>query len=563
MATVTASRAILCKLWLCVERRVLCQLRPLQGARELVYAGRVRGARGVSLSLRGAVSASRSLEQVLARSVSATRQVILAVQGVNRVTARRKCFLSMPLEEADTPPRLWAAIDGREVGLVAAELTADEDSFVLQGRLELAEVADWLRAEVGAACVLHCGEQEATLRCTGRSRSREPDSEQYLVDVSSPAAWLAAPFAKPVTRAWENVTAKAIALELCAEAGLSLDWRICDWLLESFSLEGQTPMEALTSLATDAARVLSAPDGSLVVRYLYPQSPTRYGEHTPEAVFSDIDDLLQLDAETETRPGYDAVELCSSPEGGSDIMSLTAWNGPDNDSFLDLERNQRMVAVFTHPAREVALQSSGCGTRILPQGVSEFTHEETVEFVDGAGGLTYPARELLEVTWRCADLGELTIDAATGTGLTAATEGQSLARVRYVTGCLLFLVEHDTREPVQLYAQVPEDAAGGSLVVTVKRGAGGNPAPDCIEDPMCRSLAILKERGRNYLDAQGASKQRYEASTTLRELLLPGALAQVLDAAMDEAWRGKITGWSLSAQESEMPVIVWDVERSV
>ena len=447
------------------------------------------------------------------------------------------------------------------------ELSADQDNYALQAVVTLARLEDWLGVEAGQELRLQCAGEDYVLVVESRSQARGFGERELSVTAASPAVRLGEPWATPLTNSWSNATARSIATELCALGGVPLDWRLTDWTLELFSVEGQTPLQALQTLVTEAGRLVSRPDGTLVAQYLHPVSPTRYGDVLPALQLSAYADITSLDSRTEYRPGYNAVDLVSSPEGASEGLSLQEWQGAACDETdgagadRGLSAGQKLVAAVTWPYRTVSLSTSHGEAVLLPQGEEEFVCVEQVELVEGAGSLKYPAEQVLQTDYGPnRDLGAVTVE---GRAVTTAEAGQSLLTVRYLGRVQLWLVEHAGEDRVQVVAD-GADGGGGSLLLTVQRGRGDCKAPDIIEDPLCRSLAILQERGRNYLDEEGFAKQRVEIGTPLRPLPLPGAVVEVQDLGQGETWRGKLLGWKATVENGDNPdsTVAWTVERS-
>jgi len=542
-------------------------LRPLE-AQCALPLGLSLVAAGVDLphGLRGLTGAACALPHALRSAMAARCGLPHALASRTPVLARIALPHAAYDVAPDQSPPVSCSIAGREVALLSLELTADEDSFAVSASLELARLEDWLALREGDFCLVTVGDSAVHLLLDSRTRSREFGVQRLAAEASSPGSRLAAPFAAPLTRTWEDATARSIAAELCAMAAVPLDWRICDWTLAHFAVEARTPMEALAELVTAAARVLSGTDGAVVVQYRYPQSPAHYHRHPADLVLSDFDDILQLEQESLSRPCYDAVQLLSEAQGGEDGLWLQHWQGANDDQDLGLPRTQRMVAVFAWPEREASLRTTGCDSLVQDQGAHVFEHEELVAFVDGQARLRYPARRLLDWAWRCEDLGDIQSDGA-ALQAQAATPGCSLARVRYESACRLFLVESRNLETVQVVATAvdssQEPGHGGGLQLTVQRGAGARPSPETIVDPLCTSLAILRQRGRNYLDEQGYTKELCDVLTPPRPLVLPGALVQVTDGSLQEKWRAKLTGWQVTAGENQPSRVRWTLERSL
>jgi hypothetical protein len=150
---------------------------------------------------------------------------------------------------------------------------------------------------------------------------------------------------------------------------------------------------------------------------------------------------------------------------------------------------------------------------------------------------------------------------------TATIAGQSLLKITYRASYQRFLVEYDGTEQVQVSTDVEASATSSSPnMVRVVRWPGNREAPDVIADPLCTTVAIKTERGRNYLEAEGYLKERYEVVTPPRPFVLPGAIAEVHDASLGASWRAKITGWRMSAATSEDAMeasVTWDFEQSL
>lgn len=522
----------------------------------------------MQFAIRGLVTTPCRLVWAMTTELSKELRLHWALPPRDRIAAPLLLLWSEPEQEPLQALPLSATLNEREVDFLSLELVADEDNQAMQCTLQMADMNDWLTALPGSSLTLRLGEQEIRLLVDTRSRTRQFANDEYLIEASSPVSRLAAPFAAPMTRTWSEGTAKEAVQSLCQTAAITLDWRVCDWPVQGVAFESLTPAQMLQQLATEACVAISTLGGEVVVQYRYPVSPSLYGTVNPDIVFSDHDSLLSLQQQNEYSPGYDAVELLVEATGSADALRIVEWHGPDGDAENTLPASQRLVAVFAWPFQEVQLSTSGCQVTIHDQGALDFNHEETIEIVEGKGALTYPVHALLENEYRCAHLGNVTVS-----GYDAVTEepGNSLVRIRYQSRCRLFLVQSATREPVQCWvtgAGTGIDSNSQARLYRIQRGQGQRPAPELVVDGICRTPAIARERGRNYLDAVGTSKERYEAQTPLVPLALPGALALVQDASLGERFMAKVTGWTLSANggDPETPQqawIRWDLERSL
>lgn len=462
-------------------------------------------------------------------------------------------------------PDISATLGGRSLELLSVELSASEDACCISGVLEAACPADWRRATQAMELVLSLGAFSISLLVDDKTRTEEFGSLRLEVEFRSPAGRLDAPHAEAITRTWENTTARAIAQELCAAAGVQLKWNICDWPVALFSVEQRTPLQIIDSTSTEAAVLVSDFDGALVVQYRHPVSPTRYAQVIPALHIDDHEHVLRLCQETEYLPGYNAVDIVSGATNSGEGLWIEEWNASPTGEDYRLAHWQRMVAVFSHPWRSVFLSASGCPVTIHDQGTLAFAWEESVEIKAGRGKLAYPVSTVLEFEHRCQDLGAVTCQ---GREVSTSEPGYGMLRIRYRARCHRFLVESASMEKVQVRASATgafpaTEPSQVPLLARVVRAPGNNPAPGLVMDPLCTAPAIARQRGRNFLDEQGFDKLRYEAQTPLIPLVLPGAVASVGLTGFAESFRAKVTGWSLTAGADQAPALAWDLERSL
>lgn|GEM_PF-2086798 len=516
-------------------------------------------------ALRGPVEADYICSHALTAEVwreFVARHELLAATPVLREFA---CLHSMFDPAVDLAPPVSATLDGQAIELVSFSVTCNEDSYCLGCEAELADVEAWVRCLPGAALLIEVGAQVFHFLIDGRSRTRAYPADQYTLTARSRTSRLDAPHAAPITRTWTNTSARTIAQDVCNALGVALDWRMTDWPLATYAAERQTPLAILGAIKTEAGVLLSTPEGGLLVQYRYPVSPPAYAAAVAGLLISDYADIVQLDDTLEDKPGYNVVNVLSEQSSAGQETTLQEWTGPPGGQTPDtLPPNQRCVAAFTHPYQSVNLVTS-CPARVIAQGRVNFDHEETVEFVLGKAGVAFVPEQILSTRWLCAELGAVSV---AGKTLTAAVGGQSLLKIAYRASYQRFIIEHDGKQRIQVWAQVETQQApvASPDMVRVVRWPGDREAPEVIVDALCTSVAIKTERGRNYLDAEGFLKERYVATTPPRAIALPGAVAEVQDVSLGGVWRGKITGWKLSWSTSTNgpdASMVWDIERSV
>lgn len=519
-------------------------------------------------ALRERVVSRRICGCALRVSLERRVQAAHALLALTPVCARLTGVSSAFEPTVEYAPEISARVDGERLALRACSIDCNEDAYCLSCELELTDADSWRRCEPGALLELLVGPQRFVFLVDSRSRSRAFPSASYTVSCRSAASRLDAPYAAAFSRTWTNASARGVAQELCDAAGLALDWRLLDWPLSSFAVQDQTPLDALATLKTEAARLLSDPDGGLRVQYRHPVSPSCYAAQTPELLLSDYDDIQELEEEFEPRPGYNAALVLDEQSEATRLVELQEWTGVPGSAETEVfAPRQRCVAVYVWPYLELSLRSH-CDCELLPQGRLDFEYEETVEIKDGEGELRFAPSAITRWSWLCGELGA---PSASGKTLTSALVGQGLLNIAYQVACQRFLVERRSAGKTQLWVELEETLVTSSpRIVRVARWPADREAPECIVDPLCTSTGSKIQRGRNYLDEQGCSKRRYEARTPFRTPVSPGAIALVRDASLGESFYAKVTGWRLSAAAGSALTtggievsMVWDLERSV
>ncbi len=514
----------------------------------------------VPYALRGATAALRTVRYALSEAVRRDVTGAYALLTTTPVNASRNAVFALFCPVAEINDSISASVNGKELRVTELDMSCDEDSYCISCTLELAGATEWSRCSPGQQLVVLLGGTSFAFQVDSRSRDRTFGKTSYTAYARSAAMLLDEPYAAPLTSTWTDTTARGIAQELCDAYGVSLDWRLVDWPLASYSAESLTPMEILAELMTESGVLLSSSDGVLVAQYLYPVSPTRYEACDPELELSDLEDILTLKDSYESAPGYNAVSVLIDQDQDETEVELLVWDGDEDGVEASNSETQRIVALF--PSRLSGLQSSNSDVVIFDQGVRTFEKEETVALVSGEGECSYPPDQLLEYAYRSCDLGALTV---TGKAVCAAEAGHSAIYLRYLTSYHCYLVQCDsgTQGLVYLEAELEDEA---TQLVHVNRAPADNPAPEIQEDSMCTNELSARERGRIYLDVNGFDKEWYEAETPLRTLPLPGAVISVLDGSRGLNFRAKLVGWSVNASLVNGVLcsrVTYDLERSL
>lgn len=403
-------------------------------------------------ALRGEIELSLVLRQALTEDLEVTFNLRQALLDRDPVELGFDLVQAMPdpTPVIQTMPNLVLA-DGREIALLSLDIQCDEGGHCLGFSFGLAELADW-RELAGRDATLSVAGQDFALVLEDPTLEASFGSRGLTIGGRSPACRLEQPYADPVTRSWTGALARSICREMTDLAGLLLVWQIDNWIVPSYEAEGLEPIEVIREIATEAAMVLSRPDGALVVRWRYPRSPWAWSTATPALTLNDWDHVLEVSETLSPKPGWNEVLVIDQEAEEQRDLRLLDWTGEASVHDVELQDDQRLVACFQHPwTADPVLRSSTPGVTITPLGVVEELRTEDVEFVLGRASLGYPALFVDAVTWPGEDLGAVALEDRAD--LVAAIEGQALATVVYTTRYFLWLVASAPGR-VQLWTEV-------------------------------------------------------------------------------------------------------------
>lgn len=344
---------------------------------------------------------------------------------------------------SNVPEVLW---NGQALAIHGARLSMDEDSPVwLAEEIELADLDAWGAIQLGDTIQFRVMEETWTLRVDGKGMSRPQVGELRLaLSAVSPLAWLDAPYAAAITldNSEGQVSAQATVAALVASVGV-LRWELDDWLIPAgaLAMSETTPLQAAREIVAALGGLLeSDPDGTPVARQRHPVTVPEYAVATPDHVILDAD-LFAFQVSAAPSAGFNRVVISNEDLSGSDVT--------DRMEYLDEDGNKYdgEMRAWPNPWRPVTLGHTGHPeTQIEALGARSHAHTELVEFVAGRGRTDYPVQAITGLTWQHADLGSVS---ASGTDLTAASAGQSLAWVTYTSLSLDWRVALARDEAVQ------------------------------------------------------------------------------------------------------------------
>jgi hypothetical protein len=332
-------------------------------------------------------------------------------------------------------------------------IEVDESSYAINGEIHLADQADFLQlAHLQEVAVQIDSTTYQMLANLPRGSRPEIGVESFVVPLVSPAILLDAPYATALTRDFAGAMASAIATEMAATAGISIEWRLVDWYIPAATLYagGETPLTIIRKLTEVVGGVLqSSPDGTLICRPEYPVSLPDRATATPDFYLTDQDNFFSVDSTPEIRDGFNKFLISDQDQSAADT-GLTLEQ-------RDIDELTKEVLVYRVPwtGQAISLRTSGGGwVSIIDEGVTTEILAETVEIVAGEGRVQKPLYEKISQVYKQASLGAI-VTAEDG-HLASATPGNSLVEITYRTKYHLFRVSSDRIEEVQFY---PEEVA--------------------------------------------------------------------------------------------------------
>lgn len=348
------------------------------------------------------------------------------------LTNRAVASLSSPFGGTDFAPRIEAAaipvlrLGARRIELFGASIGVDEPSPWWTARLEIAELADFSRINVGDAATLEIGNAAFALVIDGKRRVRNaPSALRLEVTARSPLAALAPPMGPSISRNFsEVVEAEDAVRELLP--GVALDWQLPGWWIPAGRLVAADAnrVDIARNIARAAGGILeSLPDGRVTARPLYPVSLPDYGAESVLLVFTD-DDLFEAEETLDVRTGMNLVRIGDGDQ--SQLSDRVEFIRDDNDV------RQGIVRAAPSPWRTLGLAHTGdASVSIVPLGERLQEAVELVEFKAGTARLGWPIEDVRAVRWQYRDLGVVTFTRGASEISAGGAEGYSMAEIRY------------------------------------------------------------------------------------------------------------------------------------
>lgn len=310
----------------------------------------------------------------------------------------------------------------------------DEGGFNWQGRIELADVADYGRFRFNDDVTLTIYGEPYNMMVQSKSLNRQDHrTARAELELLGVAARLDTPIAEPI-----NQTYGAIGAHDAVEAilGTTVSWQVPDWVIPSGRLVGEdvSPVELATKIVEAVGGRLEAqPDGTLVARFWYPTKVANYLTATPDHTYTEADSILSVSEGIRNNKVVNKIRIRDADDSSfTDRIVFEA----DDDSGLRGD-----LFVYPSPFRAIHIQHTGPTNVLLtqqnPVDVIQ-VKEEVVEITDGSGSVGFPIAGIISLEWLENDLmglnfavGSTTVQ-STRTG-DAPKDDHSLVRVTYQT----------------------------------------------------------------------------------------------------------------------------------
>lgn len=351
---------------------------------------------------------------------------------------------------ADLQPISYACwIGGRAVDPSLIRWRRDEAEYLIEIELQLPDYGEWSQCRVGESILIEITdviELHGTVEALPWSASE--GGTDYMVRGASPALALEE---VSLVEDFAAGDAEAIATALAARYGVTLDWQLIPgWPIRSGALAAshESPLEVLRRMAEAAGGIIeSKPDGSLLMRPLYPVSLPNWLAATPALLVSDEDFAISASSDMTYQTRYNAFligEQAGAARDGVTIEEGEALSSTRREVFVYcVPWTFRYTLQFVHTGGPwVAIEAMG--------EVEELIVDEEVEFVGGKTSLSKPCYGITSAVWREVSLGA--VIAAEDGSLSAAVEGESLLKVSYNTRYLKYILTNPQPNTVQVVA---------------------------------------------------------------------------------------------------------------
>lgn len=308
-----------------------------------------------------------------------------------------------------------------------------------------------------------------------RTSSIKADGKSFSVWGRSKAATLDLPYTEPYVDAedaayiWQqsNTFASTIINNVLSSTDMTCDFNIDDFPVysDNFTVLNMTPIQIINKLVqVPGGRLRSKPDGNLVAEYKNYTVPS--DSTSVVQVFTELDELVQVDEIIENPIGYNKVEVSGYSSGDSSLKkSLIMRLFEDYDCIPIKEPFD--IKVYPSP---LDLDYSFDTTRgsYSYRGTYTETITEEIVFTNGKASTSSPIKSISSKSWLGSSLGSVTYERGYS-GLVSTKAGFGVLSITYIA-------QYDKYEVI-----ISEEGTGLTYVVedvVTEIDADGNPVEE-------------------------------------------------------------------------------------
>jgi hypothetical protein len=383
-------------------------------------------------------------------------------------------------------------------------------------------------------------------------------NNQPAMDFISPSAKLVMPRAVPYEKTWANPIQARDAAE--DAVGAPIDWQLVNWTIPGGRLAVYlaAPIDVVKTIAKAAGGVVETkPDGSLLVRHLFPVAVPDWENATPDHILSDAEHNLSVSLSHRFRQRINRVSV----RGFQPTSGFLSAEVDRRENGLNYGKTQFSLGSTAHflvhagPNVDISKLETTAGS--LSPGATQ-TYQLTEDLVFSGSNqsrLSKPAISIDSLIWLGNNLGALILH-PDGMTVLSGSVGNAIARVTYTVAVSSWSLSApitmgaEEKFPIKVSISGAESDNPGEAESIFQRGAGDFPGED-IADPLLSGLASMRSRSRAVIDA-GEALQDVSLTCIHRPGIMPGHLVEVHDALMGRSWRGKVVSVS---HEANGPVL--------
>ena len=448
-----------------------------------------------------------------------------------------------------------------ETSAYSLNLSLTEGSQFWTGQIESGDLAMFQNLKLKHMLAIYVGNTLYNMMVQNITVERESTQRPKLkISLVSPSALLAPPYAIASDQDWFSTEdAYSIASNAVSQA---ITWTLVNWYIPCgrFATHNGTPLSIVKTLAEVAGGTVETnPDGTLLVRPLFPISPPNFASCTPDFILTDASHNLKCQQSKRSKQYYNQF-VVRGYQAQAQFFTIEVDNrtvgGLNGGKTVFSPGDQIWLLVYMGPG--VSVVSAHCSSGAIYQGGSTYVQlEQDLYFTDvgstaGIAFLAKPALQLLNYTWVGNSLGTLTLQPDMRTVI-ASTTGTAICRVAYVANAFIwqmqtptslvdltyYLAGGMTSYPLQVQVNGLFDSThdGDTLF---QRYGGTLPGPD-ISNPLLCSDAVKLARGIAELDKY-EQLQEIHITTLYQDGFMPGKMVQVHDSLFGQTFIAKITG---------------------